>query len=245
MAGLSSYLRNTYFPREHGAWFMFLVPLFVGLFRFPSGWNISLALGLVLLFLSAGGWLHYFQSRFRKEPALIWGGVLAGMGILFLLPPFIHVPLLYGFLALGILLALVYTWGVLRRQDKTVPARVVAAFLFSLPYPLLATSSAGTLTASAWHGYFLFAALTVGSSLYVKSLLRERRNPTYTWASHAYHVVVPLAFAFIRPTYALLFLPALARDLGTPRSRKVSSAVVGVIEIANFLAFGILFLLWC
>ncbi|MBE3549723.1 MAG: YwiC-like family protein [Brockia lithotrophica] len=243
MAGLSS-LENAYFPREHGAWFMFFVPLFVGLLRFPSGWNVSLALGLAFLFLSAGGWLRYLRSRFREESALVWGGVFAGAGILFLLPPLIHTPVLYGFLAVGILIALAYAREVLRRRDKTVPAHVAAAFLLSLPYPLLATSSAGTLTAGAWHGYLLFAALTVGSSLYVKSLIRERRNPTYAWASHAYHVVVPMAFALVRPTYALLFLPALARDLGTPRSRKISPAVVGVIEIANFLAFGILFLLW-
>ncbi|RKQ84165.1 YwiC-like family protein [Brockia lithotrophica] len=235
---------RAYIPREHGAWFMFFVPLVVGFVRFPSAWNVSLAFGLGLLFLSAGGWLRYLRSRFREEHALVWGGVLAGAGILFLLPPLIHVPVLYGFLAIGILSALVYAWEVLRGREKAMPAYVALAFLLSLPYPLLATSGAGTLTADAWHGYFLFAALTVGSSLYVKSLLRERRNPTYAWASHAYHVAVPLVFALIRPTYALLFLPALARDLGTPRSQKITPAFVGVIEIANFLAFGILFLLF-
>jgi len=235
---------RAYLPQEHGAWFMFFVPLVVGFVRFPSGWNVSLALGLGLLFLSTGGWLRYFRSRFREEHALLWGGVLTGAGFLFLLPPLIHVPVLYGFLAIGILLALVYAREVLRRREKTIPANITLSFLLPLPYPLLATSEAGTLTAGAWHGYFLFAALIVGSSLYVKSLIRERSNPTYAWASHAYHVAIPLAFALIRPTYALLFLPALARDLVTPRTRKITPAVVGVIEIANFLAFGILFLLW-
>ena len=99
--------------------------------------------------------------------------------------------------------------------------------------------------------YFLTALLTknlvgtivsklifIGTTLYVKSMMRERKNPLYLKASIIFHVLCVLGCLFTQQ-YVLsfaFFVPALIRAIYLP-TKKLSVKQVGLIEFGTSAIF--------
>ncbi|MNC40516.1 hypothetical protein D3C75_892310 [compost metagenome] len=78
---------------------------------------------------------------------------------------------------------------------------------------------------------FLLALLYfVGTALYVKTIIREKNNPRYYYASVIYHGVFLLSGVVVFPSLTVPLMILLARAAGFPRT-KISAKRTGMLEI--------------
>ena len=83
----------------------------------------------------------------------------------------------------------------------------------------------------------------IGTTLYVKSMMRERKNPLYLKASIIFHVLCVLGCLFTQQyVLSLAFVPALIRAIYLP-TKKLSVKQVGLIEFGTSAIFLIILLI--
>ena len=83
----------------------------------------------------------------------------------------------------------------------------------------------------------------IGTTLYVKSMMRERKNPLYLKASIIFHVLCVLGCVFAQQyVLSLAFVPALIRAIYLP-TKKLSVKQVGLIEFGTSAIFLIILLI--
>ena len=83
----------------------------------------------------------------------------------------------------------------------------------------------------------------IGTTLYVKSMMRERKNPIYLKVSIIFHVVCVLGCLFTQQyVLSLAFVLALIRAIYLP-TKKLSVKQVGLIEFGTSAIFLIILLI--
>ncbi|MNL69606.1 hypothetical protein D3C87_1944860 [compost metagenome] len=79
--------------------------------------------------------------------------------------------------------------------------------------------------------FFILALLYfVGTALYVKTIIREKNNPRYYYASVIYHCLFVLAGVVLFPSLTVPLLILLARAASLPRT-KITAKQTGIMEI--------------
>lgn len=77
----------------------------------------------------------------------------------------------------------------------------------------------------------------IGTTLYVKSVMRERKNPLYLKLSIGFHALCILGFILVEQyLMALAFVPPFIRAIWLPQ-KKMSVKQVGFTEIGISLLF--------
>ena len=77
----------------------------------------------------------------------------------------------------------------------------------------------------------------IGTTLYVKSVMRERKNPLYLKLSIGFHALCILGFVFVQQyLMALAFVPPFIRAIWLPK-KKMSVKQVGFTEMGISLLF--------
>lgn len=76
----------------------------------------------------------------------------------------------------------------------------------------------------------------LGSTLYVKTMIREKNNPKYRLISWGYHIVLTIIIFVINPWCSLIFIPSVIRAI-VLYGKKISIIKVGILEIANSVYF--------
>ena len=243
-------------PPQHGAWAFLGLPVIVAL---PlTSWT-------PLLVLLAGAWVtaypaSYFVLAIARDsasrhpdpgryarPLAAWSVAVAVLG----LPLLFAQPWLAWVLG-GYLGAFMVNLAFARRRDERSLVNDIVLILectAMVPVTWLvgfaATGSAPALDAvptDVWIAMVAVALLLAGSTLHVKSLIRERNDPRYARASRlvallSLLVAVGLAWAWGLPAGAVLVLPFawfLARSmlLANPSMRP---GRLGMIELVGFL----------
>lgn len=259
--------RAAWIPKQHGAWAMLTVPLLVGAIR--SGWSLAHVPLTVcwivgyLGFAAAGLWLRSGRKEVYLTPVLVYAGVslVAGLALLALRPELAWwAPVFAPFAAVSL-------WYSSRRRDRALGNDVVTILAASLM--TLVAASAGRLgeTGNALGAAVSDAPLVgstlalalyfVGTSLYVKTLIRERGSRAYRWASIGYHaaatvlwaVVPSLLPAELRPpqlTQGLLvaFFAVTTARAAVLAGRRIRPMKVGLGEIALSVALALILLAW-
>ena len=81
-----------------------------------------------------------------------------------------------------------------------------------------------------------------GSTFYVKTMIREKKNANFKWVSWVYHLMVPvLWFAAGEGVAAIAAMPSLIRAIAF-YGRPLSVMKVGIYEIVNAALFFIIML---
>ncbi len=173
---------KTLLPKEHGSWFLFLVPLAVGLgvaggVNARAGAFVIAALGLFFARQPLDVVWRAGHTRADMPPALIWLIVCAllvvGAGI-YLLP----VARLWGLLPLGLagagLLAL-QLWAARARLARTLWSEVIGTAGLALAAAGAHYAATGAWTVTAPVLWLLMAVVGVGGVLYSRWRLRRRR----------------------------------------------------------------------
>ena len=242
---------------------MLAVPFLVGVVRGGPAWP-QVPLGLAwlmgyLAFAAAASWLRSRRRPAYLTPVLVHGtlALLAGVGALLLRPTLLWWALLYA------PLATVSLWFSSRRRDRALANDVVT--ILAASFMALVAASAGRLgsVSAALTDVPLLACTAtlavyfVGTSLYVKTLIRERTSRGYRIASITYHaaatacaVCLPLLLpAPARPpvpTHAALvaFFAVTALRAAVLAGRRIRPMTVGLGELALSAVLTALVLTW-
>lgn len=238
-------------PPQHGAWAFLGLPLAAALPLTP--WQPALLLlavawvaaypasYFVLAIVREGGARHPDRVRFVR-PLLIWSVPVAAAGLpLLALQPWL------AWAVLGYLAAFAINVAFARRRDDRALVNdvvFVAECSAMVPITWLVGSSGevAALPSTVWIVTLAVALLLTGSTMHVKSLIRERSDPRYAMASRVVALfsaatAVALAAWWGLPAGLLLVLPfawfaVRSLVLADPSLRP---ARIGMIELVGFL----------
>lgn len=159
-------------------------------------------------------------SVFHKPP-LIWVGVS-------LLPLF-----------------LIHMYFARRKNERALLNNVAGVLFFCSGGFASCWLGMGTLDGWAWFIFLQSALFFIGSSFYVKSVIRERKNRTFAYWSWGYHLLLPFLSALFGAGWAFLaFIPSSLRAWFF-HGRDWPVKTIGILEIVNacfFLAVMCLFI---
>ena len=248
-------------PPQHGAWAFLGLPLVVGVaVAEPTGVLAVLALAWVfaypwsyfaLAIVHERRARHPHPERFRR-PLAVWSAVaLPALAVLVLLRPW----LVWIGLAYAVAFAINAAFA-LRREDRALVNDVVfiaeCTALVPIAWGIGATGRSWQVPdfalapSTVWIVTSAVALLLTGSTLHVKSLIRERTNSDFARLSLAFAIMslvisVALAWLWGLPAGLFLVLPfawCAGRSL-VMRGRVFAPARIGMIELVGFLLLAI------
>ena len=243
---------SSYIPPQHGAWAFLGLPLILGAVVAPM---------TPLLLVLAAAWVAAYPlsyaafglvrarrpQRFRRPFALWLAMVLPAAVVLVVARPWLV------WVGLGYLLLFAVNVRYAQRNDERALSNdlvfvVECALIVPVTWAVGAGDSSWTpptladVPAEAWVLAIVCAMVLAGSTLHVKALIRERRDPRYATASRAFAVAcIPVAVALAAwwgwPAGAWLVLPFVvlgvrAFVVGRKPQRP---GVLGVIELGCFV----------
>ncbi|NYE02534.1 hypothetical protein BJY21_003718 [Kineosphaera limosa] len=253
-------------PRQHGAWAMLLLPFLAGALRSGFVWLHLLLLAFWLAgyfaFNATAVWVKSRGKPRFRPPVLTYGALTLGLGlpIVWLRPDLLVWAPVF---AVCLATSLWFSW---RRHERALANDIVtilAACAFGLVTYQAGYSPEGTIEVG-WRTMGVITAVLfayfVGTALYVKTMIRERGQRAWVWASVGYHAAVTAALGVLavqafsaglppgmqqRPLVALAALFALL----TARAwllagRRIRPLIVGLGEIGVCLALLGVIALW-
>jgi hypothetical protein len=220
-----------FIPPQHGAWAMLLVPWLTGVLIAGFHWAHVPLLGAWL----AGYLLSYYvlqavktRRLSRVKPQLLlYGPITAALGLLVVT---VRPQLLIYAPGYALLLALNVFYA--RRRRERALLNDLTSVVQSCLMVFVAATAAGTGagTGQAIPAFTAVLLYFTGTVLYVKTMIRERGNVSYYWASVIYHVFAVGVAAFLSIPIAAVVALLLARSAALPRYR-LTPKNVGIIEI--------------
>ncbi|BFU45056.1 YwiC-like family protein [Krasilnikovia sp. MM14-A1004] len=217
-------------PPQHGAWAMLLVPYLVGVLAAGFGWAHVPLLGAWL----AGYLLSYYAlqavktrrpRRFRAQ-LLLYAPVTALLGGLVVLAQ----PRVLGYAPIFALLLAVNAVYAARRDERALVNDLVSVVQSCLMV-FVAAAVAGVAPGRVSVAFGAVLLYFAGTVFYVKTMIRERGNPTYHRLSVCYHVAAVAVAAWLAWPLSVLFAALAVRALALP-SRSLRPGQVGLIEVA-------------
>lgn len=232
-------------PREHGAWAMLIVPYLLGvLFSEPNWSHLLLFIGILSCYLATGPILSYLRRpKLGKEvvPALMTYVII---GLIFIIPILIQYPFLLILFAIVIpFFSLNLVFAKLKKERYFINDFFA---IFGLSILVLVAYYVGKeeISLLAISLMVLNICFFVASVFHVKTFLRERGNRSFAKVSNIYHgllLIVPVIIGF--PTVALAFIVSTLKTWSIPKRKVLKPITIGMIEMANSIAFIIILLL--
>jgi hypothetical protein len=225
-------MKNGYFPKQHGAWAMLVLPFLFGMFAAgPKPIHGLLFLGWLCAYLFSYPllqWLRTGKKRVYQTPTFLYGGVLFVIGAALL----IWKPELFRWAPLFIPMLLVNLIYARRNRERAVLNDLAAVVQFSLMVFVAFDAGGG----EDWRfaaGLFLLSLLYfTGTVFYVKTMIREKNNKRFYRLSVAYHAVLPIVVGLtVDPLLVPVFVVLFIRAVWTPRTN-LSVKAFGMLEFA-------------
>lgn len=241
-----------YVPPQHGAWAFLGLPVLLALTVAPFTWPVAV---LALAWVVAYPWSYAVlgmrrarrKERFRRA-LVVWSGVLAPLAVVLLVAR----PWLVWVGAAFAVLFVVNLRYASRNDERALvndlvliaecSAMVGVTWAVAVGDAGIMPPSLGSVPTQIWVLTAVCALVLLGSTLHVKSLIRERRDPRYARASRVVAVGgVPVSLALALwwglPSGLWLVPPfvALAYRAFVVGRRPTQPGVIGLIELAGFV----------
>ncbi len=190
---------------------LFLCWLFMYLFSFP-----------VLQWIKTGR-----KERYLK-PSLLYGAILVPLAAVVV----VLEPKLIGYGVLLLIAFMVPAHYAKAKNERALLNDIVAILLFcSFIYPVVYVSAGSQADWTRITLLFVLLGLYfIGTALYVKTVIREKKNPRYYSASIVYHILLIPFAAWLSPPLAGVFTVLLLRAILLPRL-KLKVKHTGMAEI--------------
>ncbi|MBB5325580.1 hypothetical protein HNQ34_002681 [Anoxybacillus tepidamans] len=231
-------------PKQHGAWAMLVIPFLLGAYAGGiSLLHLPLFLGWLGLYLAAYPFLMAMKTK-RKGEYMRWFYCYFSVAVIMLaIPLFFQWKLVYFGLAM-VPFFFVNLYYAKKKDERALLNDVAAIASFCIGGLASFYISRGTLTMQAWELYMFCFFFFIGSTFYVKTMIREKKNPMYKWVSWGYHLLLVVGLIIAGyPLFALAYVPSVVRALYL-YGKSISTMKVGVLEIANAVYFGLAMLLF-
>ncbi|MFS0665711.1 YwiC-like family protein [Bacillus mojavensis] len=231
-------------PKQHGAWAMLLIPFCLGMVKGGAVlWHIPLFLGWLFLYLA----VYPVTLALKKKQINAyqkWIFYYSVPACSFLLAAVIHKPF-FIWLAFSLLpLFLIHVYYARRKNERALLNDFAGVFFFCAGG--FASCWLGTETLDGW-AWFIFAQSSlffIGSSFYVKSVIREKNNRGFACWSWGYHLLLPLLSAAFGAGWAVLaFIPSSLRAWFF-HGKKWPVQTIGILEIVNACFFFAIMCIW-
>lgn len=230
-------------PKQHGAWVMLIIPFWLGVAATSFLWqHIPFFLGWLLLYLATYPALLLFKGK-KIAFYTKWTLIYFIPGILLLLIPLFTTPSIIYFGLAMIPFFIVNMYFSSKKKDRAFLNDFCAVMIFSIAGLASSYLSLGEITSSAVLIFIASILFFTGSTLYVKTMIREKRNVPYKYISWTYHILVPVIWAIFGYWIVFLaFLPSTVRAIyfyGKP----LKMMKIGIMEIVNATLFFVLMIL--
>ncbi|MEH7442781.1 YwiC-like family protein [Bacillus sp. JJ1122] len=231
-----------FMPKQHGAWAMLIIPFWLGAAASEVIWqHVPFFIGWILLYLATYPLLLMFK---KKKISLYRKWVLIYMipALVFLMVPLFTTPSIayFGFSMIPFFILNAYFSA--KNKDRALMNDLSAIIVFSIAGLASSYLPGAVINVKAVLVFAASILFFTGSTLYVKTMIREKKNQSFKWISWTYHLLVPaLWLAAGEETVAVAAVPSLIRAVllyGKP----VSVTKVGIYEIINAALFFIIML---
>jgi hypothetical protein len=234
---------NLFLPKQHGAWAMLIIPFWLGVAATELLWqHIPFFGGWLFLYLATYPMLLLFKGKKLKYYTK-WSIYYLVPSLLFLLLPLLYEPKLLYFGALMIPFFIVNAYYSSKNRDRALINDISAIIAFSLAGVGSGFIVSGTIHTGLILVFICSTLFFLGSTFYVKSMIRERKNSHFKWISWIYHLIVVMVWLVLGEWYILLaFMPSFLRSI-VFYGRPLSAKQVGIYEIVNSMIFFLFVLL--
>ncbi len=226
-------------PREHGTWMMFFLPYLLGMILSGPNWlHLVLLIGWFFIFLTSTPLFNIIRKPKLKKDMLPWVLKYSTAAILFTVPIIWMQPILLWGIFLLLPLLFVSRYFIKKKQERSLWNNLSGILIFSLGGTAAYIVGQGSLTKEAILLLCITTLYFMSSAFYVKSLIRERKNPAFKRKSHIFHLLLllfPLLIAL--PWMTIAYLPSVCKDFFTTRKRPIKPLRIGIIEIINGIVF--------
>ncbi|MEY8350987.1 YwiC-like family protein [Bacillus cereus] len=223
-------------PKQHGAWGMLLIPfLLSALLGKPTLYHIPLFLAWLCIYLATYPFLMYIKQT-RKKEFLHSAIVYVSMACLFGTISLLYEWRILLFAVIMLPLFFVNIYFARQKKERALTNDICAILVFCIGGLISYYFSMKTIDGVAWWIGIASFLYFLGSTFYVKTMIREKNNPIYRYISWGYHIVLTILLFAINPWLSLVFLPSLVRAI-VLYGKKISILKVGVLEIVNSVYF--------
>lgn len=223
-------------PKQHGAWGMLLIPFILSVLLGKSTlYHIPLFIAWLCIYLATYPFLMYMKQTRKKEflhSAITYFMIACVFGILSLLYEW---RILF-FAAIMIPLFMVNIYFARQKKERALVNDICAILIFCIGGLISYYFSMKTVDEIAFGIAGISFLYFLGSTFYVKTMIREKNNPTYRYVSWGYHILLIIASLVVNPWLSLVFIPSLVRAI-VLYGKKISILKVGVLEIVNSVYF--------
>ena len=222
---------------QHGAIVMALMPFLYGMLLSNPVWqHIFLLLAWAAIYLLTYPLLSLFKGR-NLELYRKWTLIYSLAALLFVIPALIYNWEVITFAVAMLPLLAINIYHTMQKDERAMGNDLAGIAVFAIAGMCSYYFAERQFDAPIWWVAMYPSLFFVGTTLYVKSVMRERKNPLYLKASIAFHIfcililslcgLYALAFAFVPPLIRAMYLPTV----------KLTVKQVGLIEIGVSLIF--------
>ncbi|WP_226087163.1 YwiC-like family protein [Mesobacillus sp. S13] len=231
-----------FMPKQHGAWAMLIIPFWLGAAASGIVWqHVPFFIGWLLLYLGTYPLLLMFKKKkipfYRK-----WALIYITPALAFLMVPLFTTPSIVSFGLAMIPFFVINAYFSAKNKDRALLNDLSAIVVFSIAGLASSYLPNGEINENSLLVFASSILFFTGSTFYVKTMIREKKNSQFKWISWTYHLLVPVlwlaAGEFI---VAVAAVPSLIRAVvfyGKP----LSVMKVGIYEIVNAVLFFIIML---
>ncbi|MCE4955891.1 YwiC-like family protein [Macrococcoides caseolyticum] len=220
-------------PNQHGAWAMIIMPVLFGMFA--STFNVYQLLFFAawfMIFFFIDNLLFFVKQR-KKQIGYVKGSLLfLAIAILLLMPIILYdYRVLFFFLAM-LPFGAINLYFASQRNERHLLNDFSAITIFSIAGLLVYFIGEGQLHQKMIYIFLISFLYFVGTTFYVKTMIREKKNITYKYISFIYHIAGLILAFVIHPLIGIAFLPSLFRAIYF-YGKQLKPIKIGIAEIAN------------
>jgi hypothetical protein len=235
-----------FIPKQHGAWAMLVIPFVLG--AMAGGWSwvhIPLGLGWLFLYLASYPLLMISKKRNKNRGKWVKWGMLYLLIALMMVVIVLYHDWKFIFFGLFILpFFLINMYFARQNNDRALMNDFSAIISFCIGSLASYYVKGGWPEELAWVIFMASVLFFVGSTFYVKTMIREKNNEIYRFVSWTFHIVVVVGWMiFGEEIIALAFFPSLVRAIWM-YGKKLSILKIGILEIVNSVIFFIIMVIY-
>jgi FtsH-binding integral membrane protein len=224
-------------PKQHGAWGMLTIPFFLGAYAGGFTWfHIPLFIGWLALYLATYALLTAIKLK-RKKEYLSWFYRYISVAVMMLLIPiYSHMKLIYFGIAM-IPFFIVNMYYARKKKERVLVNDVAAITNFCIGGIASFYIGSGQFNMNALELFMFCFLFFIGSTFYVKTMIREKNNPVYKWLSWSYHLLLIIGLICAGyPMFVVAYIPSMIRAFYL-YGKSLPIKKIGVSEIVNAVYF--------
>lgn len=220
-------------PNQHGAWAMIIMPVLFGIFLSQFNfYQLLFFASWFMIFFFIDNVLFYMKQRKKQIGYLKGASLFLGIATLLLLPVIIHeVRTLLFFIAM-MPFACVNVYFASQRNERNILNDFSAIIIFSIAGLIAYFLGNHTVDINMLYVFGFSFMYFVGTTFYVKSMIREKKNIKFKYYSFGYHVLLVVLGFIIHPLVGIAIAPSLVRAVYL-YGKNVKPMKIGILEIAN------------